>query len=52
MDDKIGMPGMDCLNATNYTTWKTSMEDIIYVKDLYELILRGTIPLGVVAKEW
>ena len=47
MDDKVGMPGMVSLNATNYTTWKTRMEDILYVKDLYE-----TIPTGVVAKEW
>ena len=52
MDDKVGMPGMVSLNATNYTTWKTHMEDILYAKDLYEPILSETIPTGVVAKEW
>ena len=51
MDDKLGMPGMVSLNATNYTTWKTRMEHILYVKDLYEPILRESIPLGVVAKD-
>ena len=52
MDDKVGMPSMVSLNANNYTTWKTSMEDILYVKDLYEPILREIIPSGGVAKEW
>ena len=52
MDDKVGMPSIVSLNATNYTTWKTYMEDILYVKDLYEPILRETIPSSVVAKEW
>ena len=52
MDNKVGMPGMTSLNATNYTTWKTGMEDILYVKDWYEPILRENIPSGVVAKEW
>ena len=51
MDDKVGMPGMVSLNATKYTTWKTRMEHILYVKDLYEPILRESIPLGVVAKD-
>mgnify|MGYP000556573844 CR=1 FL=1 len=50
MDDKVGMPSS--LNAINYATWKTCMEDIFYVKDLYEPILRENIPSGVVAKEW
>ena len=52
MDDKVGMLGMVSLNATNYTTWKTRMEFILYVQDLYEPILRETIPSSVVAKEW
>ena len=47
MDDKVVMPGMVSLNATNYTTWKTHMENILCVKDLYE-----PIPSGVVAKDW
>ena len=51
MDDKVGMPGMVSLNATYYTTWKIRMEDIVYVKDLYEPILREMIPSGGVAKE-
>ena len=38
------MPGMISLNATNYTTWKIRVEDIFYVKDLYEPILSETIP--------
>ena len=48
MDDKLGMPSRVNLNLTNYTTWKTHMEDILYVKDLYEPILRETIPSSVV----
>ena len=52
MNNKVVMPSMVSLNATNYTTWKTRMEDILYVKDLYEPILRENIPSGVVAKEW
>ena len=52
MDNKVGMLGMVSLNATNYTTWKPRLEDILYVKDLYEPILREPIPSGVVAKEW
>ena len=50
MDDKVGMPSIVSLNATNYTTWKTSMEDILYVKDFYEPILSETILAVVVSK--
>ena len=52
MDDKLGMSGMVNLNATNYSTWKTRMEDILYVKDLYEPILNENVPTGVTQKEW
>ena len=38
MDDTLGMPNMVSLNVANYTTWKTRMEDILYVKDFYEPI--------------
>ena len=52
MDDKVDMPDIVNLNATNYTIWKIRMEYILYVKDLVEAILRETIPSGVVTKEW
>ena len=52
MDDKLGMSGMVNLNATNYSTWKTRMEDILYVKDLYEPILNENVSTGVTQKEW
>ena len=52
MDDKLGMSGMVNLNPTNYSTWKTRMEDILYVKDLYEPILNENVWTGVNQKEW
>ena len=52
IDDKLGMSGVVSLNATNYTTWKTHIKDILYATDLYEPILSETIPTGGVAKEW
>ena len=48
IDDKVCMPGTVSVNTTNYTTGKTHIEDILYVKDLYEPILRETIPSSVV----
>ena len=51
MDDKLGMSGMVNLNPTNYSTWKTRMEDILYVKDLYEPILNENVSTGVTQKE-
>jgi len=52
MDDKLGISGMVNLNASNYSTWKTRMEDILYVKDLYEPILNENVSTGVTQKEW
>ena len=36
MDDKTSMHSMMFLDSTNYVVWKTKMEDILYIKDLYE----------------
>ena len=44
------MPGIVSLNAANYIMCKNHMEDILYVKYLYEPILREIILVGVVAK--
>ena len=46
MDDKSSMHGMIYLDSTNYAVWKTKMEDIFYVKDLYEPILNESMPTG------
>lgn len=52
MDDKVGVSRMICLNSSNYQLWKTKMEDLLYVKDLYEPILSKTIPTGVLESDW
>ena len=44
MDDKTNMHSMIYLDSTNYGMWKTKMEDIVYVKDLYEPILNEFMP--------
>lgn len=33
---------MICLSASNYSIWKSKMEDILYCKDLYDLVLGDT----------
>ena len=40
--------GMIKLDASNYSVWKPMMEDLLYCKDLYELIKRNKIPEGVI----
>jgi hypothetical protein len=52
MDEKASVHGMVCLNSSNYSVWKTKMEEILYVKDLYEPILNETRPSGRVDSEW
>ena len=36
MEGAVGR--MISLNCTNWVTWKTKMEDLLYCKDLYGLI--------------
>lgn len=52
MDEKLGAPGMVSLNAINYSTWKTLMENILYVEDWYKPLINENIPDGVIQKEW
>ncbi|CAO2822682.1 unnamed protein product [Amaranthus hypochondriacus] len=52
MDDKSSMHGMIYLDSTNYAVWKTKMEDILYVKDLYEPILNESMPTGQDESRW
>ena len=40
------------LDSTNYAVWKTKMEYILYVKDLYELILNEFMPTGQDESKW
>ena len=37
MDENQG-PNMVKLNSKNYSIWKTRMEDMLYSKDLYDLV--------------
>ena len=43
-----GFRGMIFLNSHNYSDWKIKMEDLLIVRDLYELIDRKDIPIGVI----
>ncbi|CAO2841500.1 unnamed protein product [Amaranthus hypochondriacus] len=52
MDDKSSMHGMIYLDSTNYAVWKSKMEDILYVKDLYEPILNESMPTGQNESKW
>ena len=41
------------LIATNYSIWKSNMEDILYLKDLYNSIGKGeTKPDSIIADDW
>jgi hypothetical protein len=41
------------LTASNYSIWKTRMEDILYCKELFELIeLKGVKPDAKTEDEW
>ena len=41
------------LTASNYSIWKTMMEDIIYCKELFEPIeCRGYKPVITIEDEW
>ena len=46
-----GFPRMIVLNSHNYANWKIKMEDLLIVKDLYELIDRKDIPTGIIEFE-
>mgnify|MGYP000117209794 CR=1 FL=1 len=39
-----GFLGMIVLNSHNYSDWKIKMEDLLIVKDLYEVIDRKEYP--------
>ena len=45
-----GFPGMIILNSQNYADWKIKMEDLLIVKDLYELVVRAEIPRGYLSR--
>ena len=40
------------LNSNNYLDWKIKMDGFLIVKDLYELIDRKEILMGVVESDW
>jgi len=44
MDNKLGIPSMVSLNARNYSTWRTHIEDILNVNELYKPIINEKIP--------
>ena len=52
MDDKVSFQGMIVLNSSNYSDWKIKMEDLLFVKDLYEPVMKKEIPTGVIESEW
>ena len=52
MNDKISMHGMIYLDSTNYDVWKTKMENILYVKYLYEPILKKSMSTGQNESKW
>jgi hypothetical protein len=35
------------LDSSNYSLWKSIVEDILYCKDLYQLIVEEKLPTGV-----
>ena len=47
-----GFPGMMVLNSHNYASWKIKMEDLLIIKDLYELVEGEQTPTGVLESEW
>ena len=45
--------GMIKLTTSNYSIWKTRMEDILYFKELFELIeCRGYKSVTTIEDEW
>ena len=52
MDDKTSMHDIIYLDSTNCAVWKTKMEDILYVKDLYKPILNESMPTGQDECKW
>ena len=47
------MGRMVSFNGTNWVTWKTKMEDLLYCKDLYGLIeSEKSRTLGMLDGEW
>ena len=47
-----GFSRMIVLNSHNYADWKSKMEDLLIVRDLYEAMDRKDIPTGVIESEW
>jgi hypothetical protein len=42
MEENTGNTGtMSKLTSTNYSIWKPKMEDILYYKDMYDLVEKG-----------
>ena len=44
--------GMMVMNSQNYVDWKIKMEDLLIIKDLYELVEGEQTPTGVLESEW
>ena len=47
-----GFSGMIVLNSQNNADWKIKMEELLIGKDLYELVDRADIPMGVLESDW
>jgi hypothetical protein len=43
--------GMIKLDSSDYSLWKTMMEDILYCKNLYQLIVNEKLSDGVMEEE-
>ena len=43
---------MMVLNSHHYADWKIKMEDLLIIKDLYELVEGEQTPTGVLESEW
>ena len=47
-----GFLGMIVLHSHYYSNWKTKMEDLLIVKDMYQPIDKSDIRTGVIESEW
>lgn len=52
MDDESNDNNMFILNSENYWTWKTRMEDLLCVRELYETIESKDAVDGIDEREW
>ena len=52
LEEGAATSGMIKLDSSNFSLWKSVMEDILYCKDLYESIVKDKIPNGVTDECW